>query len=62
MADYPKRQDYLDVSNKIVNKILADLTDRRGFRQEWDMTDKEIQNEIEQEWNSIVYQEIIENI
>ena len=26
--------------------VLADITDRRGLRQEWDQIDRDIQNEI----------------
>ena len=42
------------VANNIHLKILADLQDRRGLRQEWDMIDKDIQAEIEKEWKDII--------
>lgn len=34
----------------IVDAILADLTDRRGLRQEWDLIDRRTQQEIRREW------------
>jgi len=37
----------------IVFEIMADFTDRRGLRQEWDNIDDDIQNEIIQKWVSI---------
>lgn len=41
-------------SYNIVNAIIADLSDRRGFRQAWDDTDKDIQEEIRLAWINIV--------
>lgn len=37
----------------IVFDIVADFTDRRGLRQEWDNIDDDIQNEIMEKWVSI---------
>jgi hypothetical protein len=41
----------IDVTaQKIVKAILEDVTDRRGWRQEWDMFDESIQEEIRATW------------
>lgn len=56
--DTPIRQDVMDLANIIENKIVADFTDRRGLRQEWEQIDSSIQNEIEQTWIEIIYDEI----
>jgi hypothetical protein len=40
-------------ADEIVKGILADLSGRRGLRQEWDMIDDEIQEEIIEEWHGI---------
>jgi trans-2-enoyl-CoA reductase len=42
------------LSKTIVDRIIEDLTDRRGLRHEWDECDDEIQEEIRQEWETIV--------
>ena len=42
------------LSKNIVLDIIEDLSDRRGLSQEWDMIDKDIQNEIKQEWCKII--------
>ncbi len=44
----------MDKAEKIVKEILADLTDRRGLRQEWENIDDDIQEEIKSEWIKIV--------
>lgn len=33
--------------------ILDDVTDRRGWRQEWDMMDPDIQQEIKDAWDAL---------
>ncbi len=38
----------------IVAAIIKDLTDRRGFRQEWDQCDAETREEIRSTWADIV--------
>ena len=38
------------VAEKIRDAILADVTDRRGWRQEWDEFDADIQDEIKRTW------------
>ena len=40
-------------AEKVVDGIIADFTDRRGLRQEWEQIDDEIQNEIRDEWIGI---------
>jgi len=54
----PKRQDVMDLANIIENKIIVDLTDRRGLRQEWEQIDGDIQGEMKQTWINIIYNEI----
>ena len=41
-------------SAEAVHKILADMTDRRGLRQEWEQIDPDIQAEIRETWTEIV--------
>jgi len=38
------------VGKRIVEAVIADFTDRRGLRQEWENIDKDIQNEIQEAW------------
>ena len=51
-----------DLANEIENKIIADLTSRRGLRQEWDEIDRKIRNEIEEKLIDIIFQVILTNI
>lgn len=44
--------------NVIVGRILADLGDRRGFRQEWDAIEQNIRDEIAETWCDIVRNEL----
>ena len=37
-----------------VEKIVKDLTDRRGLRQEWEAIDEEIQFEIKDVWAGFI--------
>lgn len=41
-------------AEKIVDKIIEDLTDRRGLRQEYEQIDDDIQKEIKDTWINIV--------
>lgn len=50
------------VANLIVKKIIFDLTDRRGLRQEWDQIDQDIKNEIIMKWEQIALKEIKKRI
>ena len=43
-----------DLAGRIVDDIVKDFTDRRGLRQEWEMIDEDIQEEIREEWKKIV--------
>lgn len=45
-------------SEKIINRIVKDLSDRRGLRQEWEKIDDDIKDEIKQVWREIVDDEI----
>jgi hypothetical protein len=40
-----------------VEKIIWDLSDRTGLRQEWEQIDEEIQTEIAEEWTGILAEE-----
>ena len=46
------------LAKKIVEAILADMTDRRGLRQEWDGIDADIKKEIKETWIGLVVQEL----
>ena len=41
-------------AKKILFEIVADFTDRRGLRQEWEQIDEDIQEEILQTWLQII--------
>lgn len=45
-------------AEKIVKAILADMTDRRGLRQEWEQIDEDIQAEIKTTWTELVEKEL----
>lgn len=41
-------------ASEVVNKLLADITDRRGWRQAWDMFDDDIKQEIRDAFAEII--------
>lgn len=41
-------------TTEAVRQILADVTDRRGWRQAWDIMDDDIKEEIQAKWLSIL--------
>lgn len=43
-----------EIVNRIVNDILLDLTARNGIGNEWYAIDDDIQEEIIEEWKSII--------
>lgn len=45
-------------AENIAFQILADMTDRRGFRQAWENVDEDIQEEIIQTWINIAKKEL----
>jgi hypothetical protein len=45
-------RDNITAAKAIVRRILADVTDRRGWRQEWDQFDSEIKDEIQETWKA----------
>ena len=53
-GEYP----FNGVAGNIVEKILRDMTDRRGLSEEWDGIDLEIQVEAIEKWIEIVKTEI----
>jgi len=40
-------------ARRIVDEIVADLTDRRGLRQEWDQIDDDVKAKIVNKWLNI---------
>jgi len=50
----PNDDPSLTKEEKIAFKILSDVTDRRGWRQEWDMFDEDIQEDILKSWINII--------
>jgi hypothetical protein len=42
------------LSQKIIREIIADFTDRRGLRQEWEQIDKDVIREIKKTWTGII--------
>jgi hypothetical protein len=45
-------RDNVTTAEAIVHRILADVTDRRGWSQEWDQFDPEIKDEIQETWKA----------
>lgn len=58
MASMEQRAESARIAQRCVDKILADMTDRRGLRQEWDNIDEDIQEDIKMEWLHIIATEI----
>lgn len=46
------------LSKRIRDAILADVTDRRGWRQEWDQFGDDIQKSIRDAWLKLIEAEI----
>ena len=46
--------DIHEVAVRIVDKLVADLSDRRGIGDEWDEIDRATKEEIKAEWTQIV--------
>jgi hypothetical protein len=46
------------LSTRIVERILEDLKERRGFRQQWDATDPAMRIEIQTAWEKAVHEEL----
>lgn len=42
---------------RAVERIVDDLTDRKGLRHEWDNIDVDIQDEIVAQWRAIIAEE-----
>jgi hypothetical protein len=51
MTDLPQK------AIKAVERIVSDLGDRRGLRQEWDEIDEDVQGEIMLVWVGIIVEE-----
>jgi len=50
-----RREAYKNkLARAIVREIVADFTDRRGLRQEWEQVDYQVQGEIIIAWRNIV--------
>lgn len=48
-----------NVADKIVEKIVADLKDCRGLRQEWEGIPASTKREIKKRWKMLVEKELI---
>lgn len=42
------------IATRIVNELLEEMNNRRGFRQNWDAIDEETQCEIKREWRKLI--------
>lgn len=49
-------KDVNAVADLIVDEIIEDLSDRGGLGDEWSNIDDDIQDEIRQQWKTIVLQ------
>lgn len=49
------------LADKIAKAIEADVTDRRGWRHEWDQFDPEVKLEIRRTWRKIIRAHLREN-
>jgi hypothetical protein len=47
------------VASRIVSAILRDVTDRRGWRHQWDQFDDELKAAIVARWIEIVREELL---
>lgn len=50
--------DAVPLARRIAYRILADMTDRRGLRQQWEQIDDDIQEEIIAAWIRLAEEEI----
>jgi hypothetical protein len=50
-------KDLPEKAIKAVERIIDDLTDRRGLREEWDEIDEDVQGEIMTVWVGIIVKE-----
>lgn len=46
------------LAKRIRDAILADVTDRRGWRQEWDQFGPDIQKEVKRAWLQLIETEL----
>ncbi len=46
------------LERRIRDAILADVTDRRGWRQEWDGFDAEVRKNIKRAWERLIKAEL----
>ena len=49
-----------DAAKKIIWGVIRDLSDRRGFKQEWSMIDEDVKTEIINTWELIAIAAILE--
>ena len=47
-----------DLAKRIRDAILRDVTDRRGWRQEWDAFDEDVREDIRAAWLEIIEAEL----
>ena len=43
-----------ETAENIVDHIIEDLQNRKGFRQLWESTDEDLQQEIRDKWTQII--------
>lgn len=48
------------IAEAVVDVLVADFTNRRGLRQEWENIDPDIQQEIVDTWTAIVREGLID--
>ena len=51
-------QDKGGVAERIRDAILGDVTDRRGWRQEWDGFDEDVREEILSRWTHLIQEQL----
>ena len=47
----------IDTATRIMKALIADITDRRGWRQAWDTFDDDVQEEIKATFINIIMKE-----
>lgn len=46
------------LAERILKRLMDDFTDRRGFRQEWDLVDKDVKDEWRETWKAMIIKEL----
>jgi hypothetical protein len=56
LGQFYKPRASMPRAKRLLFGILADVTDRRGWRQEWDQMDDDIREEILETWLKLIEQ------